>query len=436
MKTRYSVLMAALGVVFIATLQGLWLYNTYRLLENNLQKEFTEVVEEALLMERDLRLDRFYADTTSVSLSFDERANEITRFNEALTDGGFPVSLAAVDSLARTLLEAEGIRNDISIERVQAGSGGVLESSNPSFAPHVGGVVASDAVAVNYDKTEGVRMLVEHPYSIIFSRMLLLMLTSCLLLALVVWSLLVQMRMIRLQDRIAGLRQDFTYAMVHDMKTPLSSIIMSLRNLRGGKLDGKEELKQKYMAIAENEASQLLTLTNKILTISRLENQKLELHIDKVELEPLVKEVIQKFSVDAGKKVSFQVRLKVPQVQADPQYLAEVLSNLVDNSVKYSRDVVNVEITSQETFGHVIVSVRDDGMGISPKDLQIIFEKFERGAATFRSRQGGASGFGLGLNLVNRVLQAHGGKVEVDSVEGEYSRFSLWFPKIHTEEVS
>ena len=335
MKLRSSVLIALLGVAFIVALQVLWLSNTYQLLREDFQKELTDLVEEALLKERDLRLDKFYADSTSTDLAFDQRADELTRFNEALNEEGLPVSLVAVDSIAKEMLSERRITNEITIDLIDASTGRVLATSNPRFHVHFGGFVASQAVAVNYERTHGVRVLVDNPYSIIFSRMIVLLIASLILLALVVWSILQQMRFIRQQDKIASLRQDFTYAMVHDMKTPLSSIIMSLRSLRSGKLDGKEELKQKYMGIAQDEASQLLDLTNKILTLSRLENHKLELHVDRVELKPLLDDLVQRFTVKATKKVSFDVQLSVPSMLADPQYLSEALSNLLDNSIKY-----------------------------------------------------------------------------------------------------
>lgn len=434
MKLRSSVLIALLGVAFIVALQCLWLYNTYQLLKDDLEKELTDLVEESLLKERDLRLDRFYADSTSTALEFDGRADELTRFNEALNEEGLPVSLVQVDSIAKEMLLERNITNAITIDLVEASTGRVMATSNPHFELHFGGFVASQAVAVNYERTHGIRMLVDNPYTIIFGRMIALILASLVLLTLIIWSILQQIHFIRKQDKIANLRQDFTYAMVHDMKTPLSSIIMSLRSLRSGKLDGKEELKQKYMGIAEDEASQLLALTNKILTLSRLENHKLELHVDRVELKPLLDDLVQRFSVKSAKQVTFDVQLTVPNVLADPQYLSEALSNLLDNSIKYSGESVHIEVASHETFGHVILSVKDDGLGISPQDVNTIFEKFERGEAAKRSSQGGASGFGLGLNLVYRIMEAHGGRVEVDSVEGSYSKFSLWFPKeIKTE---
>jgi len=429
MRAKYSVWIAIMGVMLIITLQFLWLSNTYQLLSSDLEKELTALIEESLLRERDLRMDRFYADTLNTDLVFDERADELIRFNEALNEEGIPVSMLEVDSIARLLLADKAIFNSITIDLVDASSGRVLSTSNPRFKVHLGGFIASQAVAVNFEKTQGIRMLVDNPYMIIFSRMIVLIMASLVLLALVIWCMLRQVQFIRQQDKIATLRQDFTYAMVHDMKTPLSSIIMSLRNLRSDKLRDKEELRQKYMGIAESQASQLLDLTNKILTISRLENQKLELHVDKVELLPLVEELIQKFQVKAGKEITFDKQLKVPFLMADPQYLGEALSNLIDNSIKYSDRQVHIEIASQETFGHVILSVRDNGIGIAPRDMQVIFDKFERGAATRRSEKGGALGFGLGLNMVAQIMAAHGGKVDVDSVEGEYSKFSLWFPK-------
>ena len=116
-------------------------------------------------------------------------------------------------------------------------------------------------------------------------------------------------------------------------------------------------------------------------------------------------------------------------VWADEEFLKEALSNLIDNALKYSGEVVEIIFLSErKADGTVCVTVADNGFGIPLKDQRKIFEKYERAAASERSRSGGASGFGLGLNYVLRIMEAHGGRVTLESMEGEYSRFTLVFP--------
>ena len=121
-------------------------------------------------------------------------------------------------------------------------------------------------------------------------------------------------------------------------------------------------------------------------------------------------------------------------VYADEEFLEEALSNLIDNAVKYSGEEVEIAFSSgKATDGYIYIKVRDNGFGIPLKDQSRIFEKYERSYAALQTRSGGATGFGLGLNYVFRVMEAHKGRVEVESIEGEYSEFTLLLPQLKPE---
>ena len=111
------------------------------------------------------------------------------------------------------------------------------------------------------------------------------------------------------------MREDFSYAMIHDMKTPLSSIIMCANFLHSGRLDDKPEIKEKYFTIIENESDHLLMLTNKVLTLSKLENHKLEMAKSTFELQPMMADLKEKFTTKATKPVHITINL-----QADTAY--------------------------------------------------------------------------------------------------------------------
>lgn len=280
------------------------------------------------------------------------------------------------------------------------------------------------------DQSRGIRLALNNPYPTLARRLSPLFLASAIILILFGAILLRLLRYLDEQRLMAELRNDFSYAMVHDMKSPLSSIIMGARFLHSGKVDDKPEIKEKYYAIIESEAEHLLALVNKLLTISKLENKKLILNKQDVNLEPVIEDIVEKAKAKTDKNIDFIVDLLVRHVLADEQYLTEAISNLVDNAIKYSKENIEISIMTQNSDKYVLLKVRDNGIGISKEDQHIIFDKFGRAAVHEQNRKGGVSGFGLGLNYVDQVMQAHGGKVTVTSEKDHFSEFTLFIPKV------
>lgn len=252
----------------------------------------------------------------------------------------------------------------------------------------------------------------------------ILLVSTTILLIFVVFCIIYQVRIISKMNKISQIREDFSYAMVHDMKTPLSTIMMVQDMLKSGRLEGKPEIKNKYMNIAQSETEHLFALTNKILTISKLENHKLEMNKIEVELTPIIEKLTEKFKAKAQKPVNFIISLQTKTAYADNDYLG----NLIDNAIKYSKESVEISISSEESERYTILKVRDNGLGISEADQKVIFQKYERAAAAKRSRKNGASGFGLGLNFVDQVIKAHEGRIFVNSTEGEFTEFTIYLP--------
>ena len=150
-----------------------------------------------------------------------------------------------------------------------------------------------------------------------------------------------------------------------------------------------------------------------------------------VDMSTLVPPIYENFKLKANKEATISYGLKVKKVFVDEEYFKEVVENIIDNAFKYSKPkTVHIEVSSDndEESGLIVVRIKDDGMGMSDDDQRVIFEKFERASAINRTKQGGATGFGLGLNYVYQVMKAHGGKIEVRSEKDKYSEFILSFP--------
>ncbi len=256
-----------------------------------------------------------------------------------------------------------------------------------------------------------------------FSDNWLLILASVLIDMAIIVGIVEHIRFAERQKRLDDIRKDFSSAMIHDMKSPLSSIVMGIKALQSGKLDGKPDIKRQYYRIVEEEAEHLLGLTNRLLAISKLESHNLVLSKAEVELRPMLEDVIDKFRAKTKKEMTVKMSLNADSVWGDAELIKEIFVNLVDNAVKYSKDEIAIHIESYHNNGTTLVSVRDNGQGIAHDELPFVFDKFARATT-----QGNSPGFGLGLNYVYQVMQAHEGRVTVESRKGEYTQFVLLFP--------
>lgn len=427
----FITILSVVGLIGAMALQMIWIYNSYELIKNDIKNEGYATIEKALEEEGNMRFGKTPKGTRIKSGPTNDTIPPMTYFYERLSDMGYPMSLHNLDSITAELLIQNGLGNKYYIDIINLRTGekinGIGTQKEPSFM-----AVKPKYFPIRSDYTQVVQLIITNPNKTFLERMGLMLAGTFIIMLLVIVSISYQVRFISRFEKIFQIREDFSYAMIHDMKTPLTSIIMALKFLRSGKLDNRLEMKDKYFDIAENEADHLLTLTNKVLTISKLENHKLEMNRTEVELAPIIEKLTEKFKAKSQKTVIFITDIKAETAYADVEYLEEVLSNLIDNSVKYSDESVEIRISTARDDRYTVLKVYDNGFGISDKDIHLIFRKFERASAVKRNRRNGASGFGLGLNFVDQVVEAHHGKIFVSSIEGEFTEFTIYLPLIES----
>jgi two-component system phosphate regulon sensor histidine kinase PhoR len=426
-KNKYKYVSVA-AMVAVMLLLGLYMWMTYHSTVNDISERAGNQLPWAMFYESYIRAEHVAPDDT-ISMPRERGnmslASSVEGINDVLSRKYH--SEIALDTLAGyvdSLLSVVGLNREFTILEVDK-NGNVLRRSN---SQETTSSLKTSVFSIRRDQSKGIQLALNNPYPELGRRLSPLFLASAIILILFGAILFRLLRYLDEQKMMADLRNDFSYAMVHDMKSPLSSIIMGSRFLHSGKVDDKPKIKEKYFSIIESEAEHLLALVNKLLTISKLENKKLILNKQPVNLESIIDDLVEKAKAKTEKNIDFTVNLMERNVLADDQYLTEAISNLIDNAIKYSKEDIEILITSYRTDRYVLLKVRDNGIGISKEDQRIIFDKFERAAVHEHNRKGGVSGFGLGLNYVDQVMQAHGGKVTVSSEKDKFSEFTLYIP--------
>ena len=425
-KYKYVSIISAVAVLLLL---AIYMWMTYRSVTKDLAERAGNQLTWAMFYESYTRADHVTkGDTLSLPAARNNLslASSVEGMNDALsTKYHSEISLDTVAIFVDSLLSVAEINRDVTVLEVDD-LGQVLRRNNDrntSFS------ILTHPVSIRRDQSKAIQIALNNPYPELAQKLSPLFLISAIILGFFAIIIVQLLRFITEQEQMAELRNDFSYAMVHDMKSPLSSIIMGAHFLHSGKVDDKPQIKEKYYTIIEDEAEHLLALVNKLLTISKLENKKLILNKWDIYLEPIINDLIDKTKAKATKPLEIVTDLKVKNVLADEQYLTEAIANLLDNAIKYSKDEIKIKISTIDTDKNVLLKVRDNGIGITKEEQQIIFDKFGRAAIHEKNRKGGVSGFGLGLNYVDQVMQAHGGKVTVSSEKDKYSEFTLYIPK-------
>ena len=227
-------------------------------------------------------------------------------------------------------------------------------------------------------------------------------------------------------ERLERIRRDFFANISHELRTPLAAILAHAETLRQGALDDRENSLRFLDAIYKH-AQRMHALVRDITDLSEIESGVVTLKPEDIDLRSVVEDVMALLlpaAEERGVSLSHEVSEEI-LVRADVSRLEQILTNLVDNAVKFNRSGGQVTISAHREGVWVILSVKDTGVGIAPADQPRIFERFYR-ADKSRSRQTGGSG--LGLAIVKHLVQAHGGQVKVSSKPGVGSEFTVTLP--------
>jgi two-component system, OmpR family, phosphate regulon sensor histidine kinase PhoR len=255
-----------------------------------------------------------------------------------------------------------------------------------------------------------------------------LILPSVILILLLIALFTYIIYVINRQKRLAELKNDFINNLTHEFNTPLFSIGLTSNLLfRSEPVQQSEKLKG-YVELITTEKNRLQTQVDKILRLSAVESGSMMIEKVKVDMDDIIRQNMAVFLPvvsERGGSISFNARAKDHIVSGDPVHLFNAISNLIDNAVKYSKDIPDVIVETDNTEKDLVISMRDKGIGMNESDLQMIFNKF------YRVKQGDrhdVKGFGIGLSYVKKIVELHNGSIETKSRPGEGSVFNIHLP--------
>ena len=234
------------------------------------------------------------------------------------------------------------------------------------------------------------------------------------------------------QKKLSEMKNDFINNMTHEFKTPIATVGMACEALNDPEVSRQPNILARYLGIIREENTRLGLQVEKVLQIARLDRQKLELKPEPVNVHELLERIVEKLQLQLGNRGFIQLHLMAEQalIEADRLHLNNILTNLIDNAIKYSKEVVEIDIYTEETTvgGKQLLQlvVEDKGIGIGKENLNKIFDKFYRVPT---GNVHNVKGFGLGLSYVKFSVEAHGGTIHAESKAGAGSRFIVQLPK-------
>jgi two-component system, OmpR family, phosphate regulon sensor histidine kinase PhoR len=226
--------------------------------------------------------------------------------------------------------------------------------------------------------------------------------------------------------KLERMRSDFVANISHELKTPLTSIKGFVETLLEGALDDKENSRD-FLRIIHEHTERLNSLINDLLELSYVESKEVRLARTSFDLHSLAESIVTGFSARSRKRaITVTITAGPVNINADKGMIEQVLTNLIDNALKFNRDNGSIGVSIENQGRMVKVTVKDNGIGIPAKDLPRIFERFYR-VDKARSREMG--GTGLGLSIVKHIVELHSGTVGVESTEGSGTTFWFMIPR-------
>lgn len=230
------------------------------------------------------------------------------------------------------------------------------------------------------------------------------------------------------QKKLSEIKNDFINNMTHEFKTPLATISLAVDALRTEKVSADREKMQYFTGIIKEENKRMNKQVETILQAALMDRQEIQLNKRPVHVHAIIEQVLENFELQLQSRnghADVQLNAKDDEIMADEVHFTNLINNLVDNAVKYSKDNLQLKICTNSTGKGLQIKIEDNGIGMTKESVKRIFEKFYR---VHTGNLHNVKGFGLGLSYVKTIVDAHQGKIKVDSTLGKGTSFTIEMP--------
>lgn len=381
----------------------------------------------------DAPLNSLTADTTKMvkiktgSESLESEPNAVAILNIALEEfvsKSNPIDLELFSSSIEEGLKRSNIKFHFYVEIVDKETNKVLEST---LLPteHPSSTLQSKDIPLNLAQTKVLRVVLINPWSKVYPQMAWMLVLSLLLSLFCIYCLYFQLKTLSKQRKLAHLKSDFFSEVSHEFKRPLSVLKQAISSLDNEKIIMDAEKRGRLLKIADHEIVKMTEKTDMLLSLAMDDEGIFEINKAEFDLVKIVYDLADGAEGTTTKPIDIDVdnELKSPDIVGDKAHIEQVVSNLLGNAIKYSKAVIDIRIRLYVEGGYTCISIKDNGLGIAKKDLQVIFDKYARVAKTASIK-----GHGIGLNYVKRIVEKHNGLIDVKSEINVGSEFIIKLP--------
>lgn len=443
MVPKHISYLAGICLLFIMATQAYLVYDYYQTTRAGLVRESDAILQEAFRKDLSIRYQKYKhsvgedtlktpppstkENTASASIELaNEYKNNLPLFLDLVMstylNKKVPLNLHNLDKVTGTILQSRKIHSKYIINLLNPHTKKALNQSNKltgsSFL-----VVPSQLLQIDFTKQKSLQLILINPFGVIIKRMGLMLLSSLVLSVICLFAFRFLLITLARQKKLVAFKNEFLGTIAHELKRPVASLTVNLDCLTMPAFADDKAKRELLLSKSINATTELNDTIHMIVALAKVEEGLLVPDKQQIDLQQLFEELKPRFVNNAYKGVEIQTVYEAEEllITGDRRLLSQCFANLIDNAIKYSNNEVLITISLRKEANRIAISIKDNGFGISPEKLPIIFEKYSR-AHTENAK---INGYGIGLNYVKTIVEKHKGEVSVQSEVGVGSEFMV-----------